>query len=622
MKTLSVSVMLAMASLATAQAQTPSWLDPTTRLMEQATSAAKNGVAVPEATSAIIAAGPQGDWRYPAYTVQALTSAYHSCPGFQESVTQAIKTEPNSAYYVISAVQDLESCPCSADNVWPHTRLEGRIRVETRRYEPIRMGVRSNCLAIAAKLAVEQAPEQARAILAAASGDFFGRPGVDRNGRRIIDAVGQLGEQRSQWQGEMEGKGATYVRDRSECAGDRDPADDSFYAKGWMSKQGVDVSTLGDADSSCDQRSLDLVLNDYQNTDSDGNAVEVFNNTAIDLDLERGRYVLDVYGDGAAVPTKTVPLKGKLQAGQALVLAGEDAPEDIKKAAQIISDDLDVSKVNALVLRRAEVGENDCGNVGVTLGMISSGLGTDGEKFLRDTAEEYEQAAEADARQIDAIGTVGKKADVWQGPKLGKPLTVQRQDSTCEGDANARDEFAGVAGWNVKDGVVPEKTGAVDGSCMASSRDLVISEYQNDADAYRSVTIFNNTGAMVDLEDAGYVLEVYGDGADDPTRTIALKGLMKNGSALTIADEDAPEEVKDRANLITGELNTDRINALVLKRIGTEGGRRCMAETVALIRDVGLIPEFTRAPIVPSREPRPGDPIDGNPIGGEPASPN
>jgi hypothetical protein len=614
-KTKVLAVLIGFALAGHTLADAPSWLDVNARLMDQALSAKKNDINPTDATAAMIAGGTQG-----AYTVQAITTAYGSCPALEAAVTEAVRNEPANAYDIIAGVQDLEACPCTADNVWPHTRLDSRIRVESRRFESIGLGVQSNCVAIAANAAAKVAPEQAQSILFAAAGDPFGRPGVDRNGRQVIDAVGKVGVARDEWQGTMVGKGLTVQREDSDCAGDRDPSDEFAMTTGWKSSEGNDAAMLGKVDGSCVRRAADLVLSDYQNAKDDSNAVEVMNNTAIDIDLARGRYVLDVYADGAKMPTKTIPLKGNLLSGSALVLAGNDTEKTVRDRATLVTGDLDLKQVNALVLRRGGVSEVNCDNVPMALGMIASGLGDNGEKWLDDTAKEYETAA--DARQIDAVGTVGKKNDAWLGAKAGSPITVARQDSACEGDANARDDFNGAPGWKVDGAVAPKASGSVEGRCMAQSRDLVLSEYQNDAEKYRSVTLFNNTGAAVDLEDAGYVLEVYGDGADSPTRTIALKGALKTGSSLTIADEDAPADVKERAAMVTRELSAPNINALVLKRVNVGGGRACMAEVVAAARDIKLPVELTQQPFAPSREPQNGDSVLGRPIGAGVASPN
>lgn len=612
-KLLAIVVSVSLGTLASADA--PNWLDPSARLMDQALSAKSANVNPSDATAAILAEGP-----LPSHVVQAVSTAYASCAALEASVTESVRIDPNSAYDVVAAVQDLEACNCSADNVWPRTRLDSRIRVESRRFESVGMSVRSNCVAIAANAAAKQAPEQANAILFAAAGDAFGRPGVDRNGRQVIDSVGKIGLKREDWQGSMAGKGISVKRSDSDCTGDRDPADEFATTSGWNTSENTSPETLGNVSGACERKAADLVLSDYQNSADDQNALEVANNTAVDINLERGRYVVDVYGDGADTPNKTIPLKGKLQSGQTLVLAGDNNDDDVRERAQMVTGDMNVGNINAMVLRRGGVSEVSCDNVPMALGMIATALGAEGEKWLNDTAQDYEQSS--DGRQVDAVGTVGQPKDVWLGDMAAAPVTVLRQDSACEGDSNARDDFKGAPGWKVDSGVSPSSVGNTEGRCMAKSRDLVLSEYQNNAEAYRSVTVFNNTGASVDLNDAGYVLEVYSDGADTPSRTIALKGKLSNNSGLTIADDNAPAEVKERATLVTGELAAENINALVLRRINVGSGRACMADIIAAARDIKLPVELTDAPFAPSREPQNGDSLRGSPIGSGIASPN
>lgn len=613
MKTKKLAILIGVALAQVAVADSPSWLVEDARLMDQALSATKNGVSPTDATAAIIASGTPAS-----YTVQAVTTAYASCPALEASVTEAVRNEPSSAYDVVMAVQKLDACPCSADNVWPHTRIESRIRVESRRFEAVGMGVRSNCVAIAANAAAKQAPSQAQAILYAASGDPFGRPGVDRSGRQVVDAVGKVGVKREEWQGTMEGKGVSLQRESSDCTGDHDPKDEFATTSDWSTKEGTSPAMMGKVNVSCSKRASDLVISGYQNAPDDSNAVVVLNNTAIDIDLAKGKYVLDVYSDGANTPSKTIPLKGNLLSGNSIVLVGDDTEQSVRDRANVVTDDLDLSKINALVLRRGGISQVNCDNVPMALGMIATALGDNGEKWLDDTAKEYEQSGEA--RQIDAVGTVGQKNDVWLGSKAGTAVTVERKDSVCEGDSNARDSFNGAPGWNVATGVTT--TSSSTELCVAQSRDLVLAKYQNNAEQYRSVTLFNNTGAGVDLADAGYILEVYSNGADSPSRTIALKGTIKTGATFMIADDAAPAEVKEQANIVSGELNAPNINALVLKRLNVGGGRACMADVIAAARDITLPVELTDQPFAPSREPQNGDSILGRPIGSGIASPN
>jgi hypothetical protein len=626
MKIKTLTVVLSTSLLALANAQTPDWLKTDARLMDQALSAKDSGVSVTDATREILAIGTAAD-----HTIQAITTVYASCNALTETVKEVVRINPAASYEAVNSVHDLQSCPCTADNVWPHTRLDSRIRVESRRLEPVNLGVASNCVAIAAKAAAEQAPEQADAILYAASGDPFGRPGVDRQGRRVIDAIGVVGEKRAQWQNEMEGKGLTVNRQGSDCAGDRDPGDEQPYAAGWSASAGISADALGQTSGECSRRAADLLLADYQNSDKDANALEVLNNTPVDIDLAKGGYFVDVYSDGATVPSKSIPLKGALRSGEALVLAGENADEATRKRAGMVLDALDVDAVSALVLRRGLVEEVGCDNVPAALGMIATALskgdsdantGTEGkssgERYLDEKAEEYE--SQADARQIDAVGTVGKPYENWQGAKAGSPITVARENSQCVGDSNARDEFNGAPGWNLADGVDTDFNKS--DLCAVQARDLVLAQYQNNQDQYRSVTLLNNTGAGINLEESGYVLEVYADGADRPTRTIALKGRMSTGSTYTLTDEDAPAAVKENAQLVTNEIKADKINALVLKRINVNSGRACAASVIAAARDIRLPLELVNQPFAPSREPQNGDSVFNRPIGAGTASPN
>ena len=89
-----------------------------------------------------------------------------------------------------------------------------------------------------------------------------------------------------------------------------------------------------------------------------------------------------------------------------------------------------------------------------------------------------------------------------------------------------------------------------------------------------------------------------------------------------IADDDAPAEIKEQADIVSSELNAPNINALVLKRMNVGGGRACMATVVAAARDITLPVELTGQPFAPSREPQNGDSVLGRPIGAGIASPN
>jgi hypothetical protein len=609
------ALVLAFSGTALAQ-DVPSWLNPDERLSQQAQSAKSAGVSASDATIGIIGGGIA-----PAAAVQGVISTYGSCSAVEDSVAAALQRDPISAYDVVSGINDLESCPCSADNVWPHTRIESRLRVPTRRFEAVGLGVSSNCVAIAANAAAKAAPEQANAILSAVIGDPYGRPGVDRDGRQTVDTIGKSGEARDVWQGDMSGKAFALTREGSNCEGDRDTSDTFGVIAGWSASAEMRAESIGKPAGRCNRRANDLVISSFQTDGGDVNAVEILNNTAVDINLKRAGYVLDIYAKGSDKPSQTIALTPMLPAGSAVVIASKSAPEELRERAQLVLSDLSVTDVNALALRRGFTSQTDCSRAPIALGMVATSLGDSGEQWLDETAKRYE--AESSVQQVDAVGSVGVKADAWLGPKVGQPITVARQESRCDGDANAADDFNGAPGWAVSDGVGAANLGSVEGRCVNAARDLVISEYQNDAEKFRTVAVMNNTGAQVDLGEAGYVLEVYADGASSPSNTIPLKGVIANGQSVVISDENAPADVKAKSNLVTNELAASQINALVLKRVVASSSRACQADVIAAAKDIALPVELAEAqPFVPSREPRTDDAIDNRPIGAEVASPN
>lgn len=609
-----LSIMIGLSLAISAHAQNPSWIDESAGLTDQALSAKQNGISPGEAAVGLVRAGSDAE-----YSVQAVVVAYGSCPSLEDAVREVVSNDPGAAYDVVAGVLNLESCPCSADNVWPHTRLESRVRVPTRRFETVGLGGQSNCLSIAANAAVKAAPNQARAVLAAATGDTFGRPGSDLNGRRVVDSVGEVGKPRENWQGDMAGKAMTLERKDTSCTLDRDPTDVFTASADWVTTPEMSTDSLGEVTGRCRERSEGLVISEFQTDGNASNVVEVSNKSPIDVDLARGRFVLDVYADGSNTPKQSIALTGKLKAGASLVVADSSVSDGARQQAEIVMDDLRVENVNAVVLRRIPVAEENCQNVPLALGMIATALGDDGEKWLDDTASEY--ASDNTSQQIDAIGTVGIGQEDWLGAKAGQPLTVSRQDSTCEGDSSATDSFSGAPGWRVEDGVVA--AAAASERCMANARDLVLSEYQNDAERYRSVSVLNNTGGKINLEDSGYVLEVYADGASTPSSTIQLKGQLANGQALVVVDEDAPADVKERANLVSSELSLAKINALVLRKMSVSGGKACQTEIVASARDIRLPLDFASGnTFAPSRAPNSDDTLAAGRRGGEVASPN
>jgi hypothetical protein len=467
------------------------------------------------------------------------------------------------------------------------------------------------CLAAAADTAIQEAPTQADEVLRAAIA-------AGRKSGATVDSVGQAGAAPpaipSQANWKLDGE-----REES-CVADLKITDefrpeDRFVA----AADGTEV--VARAERRCEQ-AKDLLIDGVATARTANTAVVLRNDTGSLIDLEGGGYALKVYPAGADLPARIVALEGTINPDSTYVVASEDADPRIRAAANVVTRSVRIGPGDAVELvRNAQV--EDCRGVPTAIAVIANALGDQGTAWLRKTADDY--AADGRAlKVVDAMGQVGQRPEVWEGPLAGRSFTARRERDLCAGDTDPADGFALQGGWRGVEGVEANALGQAGGKCDARSADLVITEYQNDSERFRAVEILNNTAGDVDLGGKGYVLEVYGQGAAEPTRTIALSGRVKVGESYVIADEDAPAEVRERAQLVTDELGVDRINALVLRRVTTVTGRACAAEVIAATRDIGPVPVLMvlANPIAPSREPRNDDPTLDRNRGGQLASPN
>jgi hypothetical protein len=604
MKILSVSICAVVFSAFAIGAEVPTWLDSAKPLIKQVEQAKRDGVSATNATQALIENG-----RDPANSVQSVVRTYGQCDALRDSVSVATKLVPADTQTIIESVSALESCVCSVDTVWPTIRLESRLRIETRR-DSVPLGLTSSCLAAAAQAAVLAAPEQADAVLK-------GAIGAGRRGGMILDSVGQVGAEPV----------ASVAAENLKRDVDADQGcsrdlviDDKFEKqKRWADKaSSADVVAMDE--KKCES-TKELMLDGVITARTADNAVSLKNDTSDIVDLEKGRYALEVYFAGSKTPGRLVGLEGTINPGQTFVVASDEAADSVKAAANVVTRSVRVSPGDSVVLRRgSEI--RDCRGVTTAIGMIANTLGKEqGSQWLRKTSDEYAGGGKV-LRAVDSMGEVAVQARDWQGEAFGKPIDVMRTNDTCKGDVEPADTFSISGGWSSS--ALDPSSLAQQGHCAQRSADLVIAQYQNDADKYRAVEILNNTSGDVDLAQGGYVLEVYADAAKDPTQTIALKGVVPVGKSFFVADNKAPKVVTDISQLVTAELGVEKINALVLRRYATNSAQTCAAEVIAAARDIGPVPvQMTLLnPFVPSREARNDDPIIDPTRGGELASPN
>lgn len=580
-------------------AQSPNWLDPNDSTLEQARAAKKDDVSVVDATNEIILAG-----RDPAQAVQSVIRVYNHCEALRQSVQAGSGLVPTQAQAIVEAVNVLP-CLCSSESIWPHSRLEARIRPESRRMM-VQQAPGSMCLSAAAEAAVLGAPDRAPDILKGAIGSA-------RRGGGVLDSVGQVGKLPEQVPPQQHLKRDPELNDG--CAQDLKLTDE-FKPEDRFQEKPQAPEVLGYPSERRCHNAMDLLIDGVASAQTDNTAVVLRNDTGSVIDLEDGGYAIEVYFAGSDLPGRKVGLEGTVNPEALFVVASPDAEPDLRQMANLVTPSIRVSPGDSVVLKRGTA-INDCRGVGTAIAAIANTLGTErGARWLQETEEEYTQREAL--RTVDSVGQAGAGPEMWQGAMVGQPMTLRRENDLCDRDVEPADGFSVAGGWRGDAGVSPESLGNASGRCTARSSDLVISQYANDAERYRAVEILNNTSGDVDLGKGGYMLEIYADGDVKPTQTVALEGKVVPGQAFVIADSDAPSEVRERSQMVTRELGLNRINALVLRKLGVTTNRSCAAEVIAVIRDVGVPPIGVDPinPLVPSIEPPGEEP------GGEVASPN
>jgi hypothetical protein len=598
-KTIWLAMCAVLAGSAHAQS---SWLSESDSTIEQARSAKRNNVAPADATSEMIGLG-----RDPAQIVQSVVQTYGNCEALQASVETGSRMAPTSAQAIVEAVNALP-CVCAADTIWPHMRLQGRIRVENPRMA-VEVGAGSMCAAAAAEAAVRGAPEMASDVLR-------GAISAGRRGGSVLDSVGQVGAAPKSVA--MQENLSRDLAKNQGCDVDT-KIDDAFDPSEKFQDRAAAGEIVQQRQEKCD-RMTDLFIDGVASAQSSNTAVVLRNDTGGAIDLDRGGYAIEVYFAGSNVPGRKIALEGSINPGNSFIVASPDAEGGVLQQANLVTPSVRVSPGDSVVLRRGS-SITDCRGVSTATAVIANTLGdSQGKSWLDQVASEY--ADERAMKTVDAVGQAGEQPEAWQGTMAGKALSVSRSGGGCEGDTMLVDPFQVAGAWQASDTVNPSELGSAN-RCAQRTSDLVISKYANDADQYRAVELVNNSSGDVDLAAGGYMLEVYAEGATEPSRTVALEGVLKAGDSFVIADDQAPAEVKERARLVSSDLALSRINALALRKMSAMGGRACAAQVAAVVRDIDAIPVglVMQNPIVPSREPRADDEVDGN-RGGILASPN
>ena len=151
----------------------------------------------------------------------------------------------------------------------------------------------------------------------------------------------------------------------------------------------------------------DLFFSEYVEGSSWNKALEIYNGTGTDIDLEAGNYSVVIYSNGYTSPTVSITLTGTVSTGDAFVLVSARATQDFKnRADQIESAFTWFNGNDAVALKKG----------GTTLDVIG--------KIGEDPGEEW--------------GT---------DPTSTKDNTLRRKSNICSGDPNGGDTFDPATEW-------------------------------------------------------------------------------------------------------------------------------------------------------------------------------
>ncbi len=170
---------------------------------------------------------------------------------------------------------------------------------------------------------------------------------------------------------------------------------------------------------------------------------------------------------------------------------------------------------------------------------------------------------------IDVFGQVGFDPGTQWGPPDTANNTLRRKPDVCQGDTNETDSFDPAVEWlgygedefsNLGDHTV---------TCGPTD-DLIISEYVEGSSYNKAIEIYNGTGQAVNLATEGYAIDIYFNGSTLPGTTIQLSGILADGDAFVVAQDNAHPDILGVADQTTAAILFSGDDTIVLRKGGKD----------------------------------------------------
>ena len=264
-----------------------------------------------------------------------------------------------------------------------------------------------------------------------------------------------------------------------------------------------------------------LFISEYVEGSSYNKAIELFNPSSSDIDLEVDNYQLARFSNGSTSPSN-INLTGVVAANSTFVIAEPRAAAEILAVADFLSGSLSHNGDDAYVLYKDGVVVDSFGRVGEDPG---SAWGSDTSTTKDNT--------------------------------LRRLASVQSGNTVFDAEFDPANEWQGV-GKDVFDDL---------GLHTFTPAEVFISEYIEGSSYNKALELFNPSAADIDLAAEGYQLERFSNGSVSGV-LIDLSGILAAGDVFVIAEPRANSDILAQADQLSGNLSHNGDDAYVLYKNG------------------------------------------------------